>query len=66
MFHKFLTFLNTALPHLAIPVAGGMTYWRYHKHLFGISEQEDKLSYSQEKEPLDENTQRIIVEVDAS
>ena len=55
--------LELAVPYVAIPVVGGLGYWRYHKHLFGIHTQEEKLSYSQEKIPFDESTQNVITEV---
>ena len=55
--------LNNAIPFVGIPVVGSLGYWPYHKHLFGIYGEEEKLSYSQEKIPFDESTQKVIDEV---
>lgn len=59
----FWELVNTAVPFLAIPVVGSYGYWRYHRHLFGIYGEEEKLSYSKDKIPFDESTQKVIDEL---
>lgn len=55
--------LDSAIPFLAFPVVGGLGYWRYHKHLFGMLKEEEKLSYCEEKIPFDDSTQKVINEL---
>lgn len=55
--------VTTAIPWLVMPVTACYGYWGYHKHLFGIFKEEERLAYNKEKIPFDDRTQGVIDEL---